>query len=127
MTSTIAPIDGITNDNHGGYVIVFAITAACVSIISALIRFGHAIRKQLRFGADDAFFILSLVTSSSHYSRPYTNIISGLRPYASTYNRLRRAQWARETYGVIKRRSSRKVLQSISLSTNATSTSPLTM
>jgi hypothetical protein len=61
MSSTIAPIDGVTDDNFGGYVIVFMITACCFSILSAIIRFGHAIKKSVSFDTDDALFILSFV------------------------------------------------------------------
>ena len=61
MSSTVAPIDGVTDDNRGGDVIVFVIAASCFSVFFTIIRFGTAIQKHQGLGADDAFFILSLV------------------------------------------------------------------
>lgn len=59
MSLTDAPIDGLTNDNRGGVVIVFVIVAGFLSVFFAILRFATA--KRLDFGADDTFFILSLV------------------------------------------------------------------
>jgi hypothetical protein len=61
MSSIVEPIDGITDDNRGGYVIVFVIAASCFSIFFTIIRYGAATQKHLGIGADDVFFILSLV------------------------------------------------------------------
>jgi hypothetical protein len=61
MSSRLAPIDGITDDDHSGVVIVYLVAAGCFSIFFTIIRFSTAVQKHLGFGADDAFFILSLV------------------------------------------------------------------
>jgi hypothetical protein len=88
MSLTVAPIDGITDENRSGVVLVFVIAASCISILFTIVRFGTATQKHLGFGTEDALFILSLV-NLLRIARLLILTRTGSRHYARHYNRLR--------------------------------------
>jgi hypothetical protein len=61
MAGVRKPLEVLTPDRKGPIIIIVCYSLASISITAAVIRFGLAVFRRIRFGLDDVTYILANV------------------------------------------------------------------